>query len=1386
MHMSALDMSELARMRKLVYRNSFTPAQLSFMRGVAADIPELSAFVDLAESGAAPSIGDQTDAYGAMMRYLEERGLTDTDDYRFLLFNYSRRFLVGLDYENLGLYERRLLDNIDRYVTDETTRGYWKYIVELSNIRPLIFSYEWEYKNKVKEADDYRLKNGIPESELGYSFAETLLTNMSSAIYYFEDLDKMYKKLLAIAAQQYQEIPEMTQELEMYYIQSQLSTNYTQFALLARFRQLMEGLVRPTDQALMRLSSAFYYFYAEKYDEGIAEMEKAWQAVDTVARSSKIPVEWMRANVAATRLVMLINAGRMDEYEAARDSIFNMYSDGGIQSRRAMLIILTELLGVQMRDLPYDNFITRYAESALSETMPRARMVALYNTADYNFHRGNVEQAHEYLDDMLEEIDDRDLPDEYRAYALALRGAMNVMSAKVKEGIANYAEAISYMDADSMKENIVDAYASMAQAAWGSADMEEAVRWAEEYWKVRPLSIWPEYFSFQDFALQRIRISALTDTRQKVRELEDLLKRVRSMGLGQLVGQLNWDLALVTASEYTTKNIQKAREYYEDALAAYLSYNTLEETLGFAPTFLNFLDATGDHKRHNEVVAALIYDYDHGQSGPLLNYINLLANEITNSVNNGNINTAFYYQAKIMDELLRLQSQVGADMTSLALAGGIAIPHIINIYAWAANTYRNTPDDQKDKFVQSFGYQPEQAETMLDFVQDIYRNYINDQDINYCNILFAKARWKLGNGLYDEAEAVLDSIVGRQAYSSYRGEARDFAPALRLDIARGREDYDEIERLMATPDIAALFAGGGGTVNINTLSNLCFTLSTGRCMQGRFPEAMETAKLRYEGVRRYINDQYAALTEADRTALASSGVAGANDINYILPYVNTPENRGLAYDAALYFRNILLESSNLQRNAIYNSGDSAVIALYERRLALAQEMAAQVFEVNESPEESERKRKVIEEAHQIESEIAFKCPAINDLSLSRDVSWRKVAKALGKQEAAIEFITYIDHESKLWRYGALLLRRGAKSPDFVPLLTQDELDNCIAPKRTATKPENGVNRVYSYPSNGKKLYAQLWEPLEPYLEGVGRVYYSPTGSLSTLAFAAIEDSARTSLCERYDLRLVSSTAQITRSARKRDKNRSFALSIVGDVDYDADAHVAASRRGAWAHLDNSIHEISYVDSLCRDLPRLQSAMLTGSAATEDTIRAMSGRSPELMLLSTHGFFLDAKVAARHTFYLNKGLTTDSVARESISPLKRGGIVLADGNAVWNNEDTRPDASDGIMTADEIAGLDLSGTQLLVLSACETGLGEPMGNEGVNGLQRGFKLSGVESMVMSLWVVNDTAGSQFMQQFYRRMLRDGEDRHEAFRKTQLDMRERYPRKPYYWAPFIMLD
>ncbi|MBP6591291.1 MAG: CHAT domain-containing protein, partial [Chitinophagaceae bacterium] len=173
------------------------------------------------------------------------------------------------------------------------------------------------------------------------------------------------------------------------------------------------------------------------------------------------------------------------------------------------------------------------------------------------------------------------------------------------------------------------------------------------------------------------------------------------------------------------------------------------------------------------------------------------------------------------------------------------------------------------------------------------------------------------------------------------------------------------------------------------------------------------------------------------------------------------------------------------------------------------------------------------------------------------------------------------------------------------------------------------------------------------------------------------------------------------------------------------------------------------------------------------------KRPQVLHIATHGFFLKDVKDTMGTVY---GIQAD-IARQH--PLLRSGVILAGAAAVARNPNDFTDQDDGILTAYEAAGLDLTGTALVVLSACETGLGELLNGQGVYGLQRAFMQAGAASVIMSLWKVNDESTKELMIGFYREWLLHPEgSKQEALRKAQLRLREQYAH-PFFWGPFVLV-
>ena len=223
---------------------------------------------------------------------------------------------------------------------------------------------------------------------------------------------------------------------------------------------------------------------------------------------------------------------------------------------------------------------------------------------------------------------------------------------------------------------------------------------------------------------------------------------------------------------------------------------------------------------------------------------------------------------------------------------------------------------------------------------------------------------------------------------------------------------------------------------------------------------------------------------------------------------------------------------------------------------------------------------------------------------------------------------------------------------------------------------------------------------------------------------------------------------------------------------------AGLTRKGWSYLPGTKKEVEQISGIL-DKESIKNVTIMADSGTEESFKALSGRSTPILHIATHGFYISEKQAERSNPSLLKKDDGDS----HIYPLRRCGLMMSGGQHAWLGEDVPEGIDDGILTAEEIGGLNLSGTDLLVLSACQTGLGE-IGGDGVYGLQRGFKIAGVNTIIMSLWEVSDAATEVLMTKFYS-LLAKGKSKREAFDAAIEAVKKEYE-SPEYWAAFIMLD
>lgn len=436
--------------------------------------------------------------------------------------------------------------------------------------------------------------------------------------------------------------------------------------------------------------------------------------------------------------------------------------------------------------------------------------------------------------------------------------------------------------------------------------------------------------------------------------------------------------------------------------------------------------------------------------------------------------------------------------------------------------------------------------------------------------------------------------------------------------------------------------------------------------------------------------------------------------------------------------------------------------------------------------------------------------------------------------ALVEFVRYFKLDLNSGRrevrlpvphYAALVLQ--ADGPvRWVPLGEAEEVERAVRDLRTAHMGcESGERSTFcsesSYKATAEEAYLRIFDALEPHLEGVEQLFLSPDGELNQVPFGALVDLGGQYLIERFRIAYLSSGRDLL---RQQDGGKRAAGTVVfagpsfdvipaakggapgevgrsgqraqGDVAYGTTLRSSAApealRSLKWEELPGALAEADDVKMALEGTERGPITIHTGERATEDSFKAT--RAPRILHLATHGFFIPERELSPEERAQCLAAGTEPGQASSLesgmgrgierlrcaeNPLLRSGIVLAGANAVGAADA----AEDGWVLAEEIATLDLAGTELVVLSACETGLGDLKNGEGVYGLRRAFQLAGAEKILMSLFKVPDSATRDLLAGFYR-SLAAGVSAEEALRESQLELRTKHPH-PFYWASFVLV-
>ncbi len=541
----------------------------------------------------------------------------------------------------------------------------------------------------------------------------------------------------------------------------------------------------------------------------------------------------------------------------------------------------------------------------------------------------------------------------------------------------------------------------------------------------------------------------------------------------------------------------------------------------------------------------------------------------------------------------------------------------------------------------------------------------------------------------------------------------------------------------------------------------------------RYDEARAAALRSLDGTARRHLDRLAARTEEERLRTVS---ADASRLSWLLSQPVDADSLRAEHEAVLRWKGQVARSLRRDREALLDAADDATRREIERLSGRRRRLARATEERAIGDEEDVRRLR--DEVDELERRLLAR---LDGSAGAARIGWRELRRAIPDDAAFIDLLVFDRHQVPEREEGAppgtlsvvpslmaYVVRPGTDRVMRRVVGRLDELEADVA--RLVGGVEAGRGRpalpdvVPSAPDAASALYRRLFEPYEELLEGVEHVIVSPDRFVGAVPFGALRDGEGRYLVERFRFSYVSDAGLLCELAATDRRDGRGGVLAVGDVDY--------GRGDDWAPLPGTSLEL---DDLARRFADVE--ILRGADATAAALRKHLPAA-RLAHLATHGFFVGRPRPATAEPRLRRGV--HEALLEDAPPGARAGLVLAGGN------DREADA---ILSADEVGWLALSGVDLVVLSACSTGLGTAFGGEGMQSLQRAFHVAGARTVVASLWKVDDAATADLMRAFYRARFDDGASAAEALRTARLELLERNraafgDARPATWGAFVL--
>lgn len=479
--------------------------------------------------------------------------------------------------------------------------------------------------------------------------------------------------------------------------------------------------------------------------------------------------------------------------------------------------------------------------------------------------------------------------------------------------------------------------------------------------------------------------------------------------------------------------------------------------------------------------------------------------------------------------------------------------------------------------------------------------------------------------------------------------------------------------------------------------------------------------------------------------------------NYCLSAQATnPDIAKEMYNYQIATKALLLNSTNRIKQAILSSGNNELIAEYTAWLDKKETLARYYSLSKQELQDQKIDLAALEqEANSMERSLSQKSSDFSQGYTAEKIGFEKIVSLLNDTEAVVELIrisTFDKDFTNDSRYAALVLVKNAQ-PKLIVLDNGNQLETRYL-KFYRNAIQQKIDDQYSY--------NQFWGRIEPALAAKKTIFVSPDGVYNEINLNTLKKSTGEYVISKYDLAFVGNSKDLIGIKSTQAIAQKKDAFLLGFPDYGGNTINA---------LPGTKIEVEGISKILKT-NGYQISMAEQNEATEAKIKSIKGTS--LIHIATHGYFMQDGQAV--------GVDLENAKN---NPLLRSGLLLA-GAAKTTSGEMLPNLEsndNGVLTAYEAMNLNLTGTGLIVLSACETGLGDIRAGEGVYGLQRAFIVAGAKTLVMSLWKVDDAATQNLMTNFYTNLAKGG-NKMKAFKQAQQQLMLKY-KEPYYWGAFVMI-